>query len=404
MLDRPIAQGVRFIVQSVALWPLGLVLPQRLGRQAVTADDALPPPFAWLVLTLFVAGLTLRLFFAIDATPLSEAASLYADLRDALANVSLMYATMLTAPCVLLTAGAAWLLSRVLGSKVPVDHDPIVRAACYAIGWQAGLVTVLFSAAIVAQLTGYEPTGQSNGLFNQALIVGVSVALLWGALILAPAIAQQIRPQTAAAEMFGWIAGLVWMVPVATLTLLLLGQSVDLRAAADRAEARQARAWFGELDIDVLSATPIPATKTPPRLQLTVAYTSRSSALLVVPRVTELLPERAGPQLRVIDSSLDYLPDRALLIEPGETRVAEYTIEPTGDVSAQERSPLGSVSMGSTAYLTPFYRREADGGFIDGRAKLWAPRRLNDVVTGLPLQSANASAADSSTSGGQGLR
>ncbi len=160
--------------------------------------------------------------------------------------------------------------------------------------------------------------------------------------------------------------------PVLVASLWTLGQSVDLRAAQQIAEARQHRAWLGDLDVDVLASEPLPNGLGKERHRLKIAYTSRSDRLLIVSRESEFTPqdEPAARRFRVVESSLDFLPDRALLIEPGETRVAEYTVEP-------QPALIGAApGLGNLAYRVPFHRREADGGFLMGEGALYAPREM----------------------------
>lgn len=371
MLERPVAEIVRFVMRCVRLWLTALVVPWRVGAAAIERNEKLPPPFAWLVLTLFAAGVSLRVFFSVEAAPALVEEGFADDLRRAWGEVSLTHAVMVTFPCVLVCALAARLASRICGGAPRLLEDDIVRNACYALGWQAGLAAVAFVVPIGMELLGMEPTGRWNVAFNQSLLVLVTLGGLWGGLLLGPAVASRMKMPLTIRAPLGFGGAVLVSAPIAMVSFWLLGQSVDLRAAAAIADARQQRAWFGELDVDVLETCAVRTLDGEPRLAVTIAYTSRSDRLLIAPRVELLKPADGGATLAVIDSSLDYLPDRAVLIEPGGTRVAEYTLESTGPaISAAE-----AAKPGGYAYDIPFHRREADGGFEQGVAKLYLPRR-----------------------------
>lgn len=370
MLERPISDVVRFVLQCVRLWPLALVAPWRVGRAARSGSADLPPPFAWLVLMLFAAGVSLRLFFAIEATPGEIELSLTHELGRAIGEVSLMNAVLLTLPCVLLCAVLSRLASRLLGAAPRIADDGVMRCACYALGWQAGLVAIGFATPIAMELGGMEPTGRWNGVFNQGLVVLITLGGVWGGLLLGPAVAQRLRTVTRMAVPVGSVVAAATTLPLAITCLWVLGQSANLSDAAAIADARQQRAWFGELDVDVLRVERGPRVAKRPSLIVTVAYTSRSDRLLIAPRIEKFISTADAAPLAIVDSSLDYLPDRAILIEPHATRVAEYTVESAGPLlSAAEASKPGNV-----AFELPFYRRETDGGFVEGRAELYLPR------------------------------
>ncbi|MEO1496361.1 MAG: hypothetical protein AAFV43_04345 [Planctomycetota bacterium] len=367
MLDRPVAEIARFVLGCSRYWAHGLVAPWATANATLRGAGPAPPPYAWLVVMLFAAGVALRVFFAVEATPGMVELSFTEELRRAFGEVSLTHATILTLPCVVLCVAGARLASRLLRGAPPVSRDGVVHGACYTLGWQAGLLAFSFVAPIGMELLGMEPTGRWNRAFNQGLLVVTTLGVLWGGLLLGPAVADRVRGRTTWRVVCGFVGALLVSAPLATASLWVLGQSVDLTEAARVADARQQRAWFGELDIDVLTARSLGRDG---RVQLTLAYTSRADRLLVVPRFERLIAAEGDGPFRVIESSLDYLPDRAMLIEPGLTRVAEYTI--ASDAPAM--SPAATDRPGNVAYEVPFHLRETDGGFVQGRAKVYLPR------------------------------
>lgn len=368
MLDRPVAQIATFVTGCVRFWLRATVHPWRTGSGARTRPETAPPPFAWLVTTLFMAGVALRVFFAIETIPPSPEVTLLGDLRTALGEVSLTGAVLITLPCVLIIALPVAALSRALGSERRPDDDPLVAAACHAFGWQFGAVALTLAVLIVMQLAGMEPTGRLNDELNAVGPYLIGLIVLWGALILAPALTH-----TANRGVIGGVAiGLVGTAPLFFVALWSLGQSVDLHAANQLKEARRQRAWFGDLEAQLLASDRLPMVLGAERRRLRVAYTNHADRLLIVPGESELTPAdaSAGRRFRVVESSLDYLPDRALLIEPGQTRVAEYTVEP-------QPTPIGAThGSGNMVYRVPYHRREADGGFLQGEGALHAPRTL----------------------------
>lgn len=400
MLDRPAAQVAQFVAASLTLWARALLKPWAVGRDIAAQSAWLPPPFAWLVLELFAAGVALRVFFAVQSVPASVEFSLLDDLRSGLGEVSLMSATLPTLPCVLIVAlGARWVGSS-FGCPDRIDADRFVSAACYAVGWQSGLVFVAFVGLIAMQLAGMEPSGQMSDEVDAAAPYAVAFMVLWGALLMGPT-GRSLLPERTTVPALAAIASVILVAgPLSLFAIWTLGQSVDLRAADRIADSRQLRAQFGELGINVLETHSVEGL--PQRRQLVIAFTSRSDSLLVVPR-PETLPllsmqsvlmrsegtpvevDPSGEAIRVVDSSLDYLPDRSLLIEPGATRCAEYTIEIPSD------SPLSGATVKSSApFGVAFHRREPDGRFEKGVATLYTQR-----VAATPLL--GDSRADAST-------
>lgn len=378
MFDRPVAQLARFVGACVVLFFRALWRPWRIGREA--ADGALPtpPPFAWLAATLFTAGVTFRLWFAIEAAPVHEV-SFIADLRMAVGELSLPRVLMITLPCVLMVALCAALFSRILGSAPRLDEDTLVTAACYALGWQFTTVALFFGCLIMMLMSRLESPGSLNDELNQGLPVVVLLAFTWGALILAPVMRRRLRGSGYWAWPVGLIGSGCFTAPLFITTLWVLGQSVDLHAAIQMAEARQERQWLGGLRVNLIDAR----ENQDGSVEMTVAYTSLSDHLLVVPRARVFEPETRGRHFKVLESSIDWLPDRALLVEPSETRIAEYTLEsvPTPPVNLPEgiHQPI--------AYTTAYYLREPDGGFLQGLAKFYPPdavaaKRAGDWIIG----------------------
>ncbi|QDT70771.1 hypothetical protein MalM25_37270 [Planctomycetes bacterium MalM25] len=366
MLDRPVAQIAAFVTGCVAFWGRATVRPWRTGSKACTSPETAPPPFAWLVTALFTTGVALRVFLAIEAIPPSPEVTLLGDLRMAIGEVSLTGAVLITLPCVLIIALPVTALSRVLGSGRRPDDDPLVAAACHAFGWQFGAVALALAVLIVMQLAGMEPTGRLNDELNAVGPYLIGLIVLWGALLVAPALTRATND-----SVFGGVAiGLLGTAPLFFVALWSLGQSVDLQAANGLKEARRQRAWFGDLEVQVLASDPLPKLLGAERHRLRVAYTSHSDRLLIVPSESEFAPAdaSAGCRYRIVESSLDYLPDRALLIEPGQTRVAEYTVEPQPGLTGTAPEP------GNVSYRVPYHRRERDGGFLRGEGELHAPR------------------------------
>lgn len=383
MLDRPVAQTVAFVADSFGFWGAASLRPWRVGCKAVGTPRKAPPPFAWLVATLFVAGVSLRVFFALNAAPAADSTLLFDDLRTALAEVSLTGSVLVTLPCVLIVALATRCLSWVLGPVEPWSEDRLVSAACHAVGWQFGVVALAFASLVALQVLGCEPTGRLNHLLNQLLPWVVGGTLLWGALLLGPSIADKLSVEGWSATVGGVFAALVFLAPLTTGALWTLGQSVDLRQAARVADQRQQRAWFGDLGVYVLSNRRVDGFDE--RSTLTVALTNRTEQLILLPREEKLVPlkqvstgphqaDRDAPALRVVGTSLDYLPDRALLVLPGATRVVEFTVETNPEL----RGPSGS-DRSVRSYGVSYFRRD-DDGFVRSLASL--PLRMTRTADG----------------------
>ena len=305
---------------------------------------------------------------------MTDNSSLVEDLRVAVGDVSLTQAMLMTFPCVLLVAGGMRVLSLVLRGPKRFEDDGLVGAACYAVGWQAGSVACIATVFVLLQVVGMNPV---DTLFEVVNRYGNFVALLvmvWGGLILAPSLRGRLPVRRR------WPMPVALTASVVVAGAALLGSMGTLMATADFGVAARARldreadALFGDLQVDVLSAVPVDgeSMEEAERFVLTVAYSSRAKGLLVVPPQEELSPpeevlEKVGAcRLRVIGSSLDGLPDGAMIVEPGATRVARYTVEldVPGDEPHERRDMV---------YRLAYHLREADGFFTEGEALFRAP-------------------------------
>ncbi len=387
MLDRPMGQVAQFAGRSATVWGRGLVDPWGLGSAIASGSAKLRTPFAFLVVAMFVTGIATRLWLSIEAVPASSEASLLSDLRSALDDVSLTRITLVTLPCVLIVAAGGYLLSRLVGKQGAWREDRVVAAAFYAAGWQSLVMAVVCGLFMAMQAAGWEPTGALNDEMNQILPVVALVVVVWGALMVTPA----MRARLSCPRWWKSLLCLASSGAVGATTLVfslwVLGESIDLREAARLADERQIETWrrendlwIGQMQADVLQWRELPgvAVVGAERFELTVAYTSRVKQLLVVPRQEAFAAnERFGKKfptqpLRVVASSLDDAPDRALLLPAGETRVVEYTVE-SAPLLIGANWPLNAKAA---PYWVEYHCRDDAGYFVKGRANLLAPREL----------------------------
>ena len=377
MLDRPVAQVARFVGASLVFFLRGFYQPIRIGFDVARETTITPPPFAWLVGALFATGVTFRLWFAMMEVPPHVDESFIDDLRTAIGDLSMTRVLLITFPCVLMVALGAALFSRMLGRKPRLDRDTMVTAACYAVGWQFCIVAMFFGLLIMVNVCWrYYYGGMEEISLNDELNAGIPIVLLiafiWGPMILTPVMRFRLPGHGVLTWPAGFVASAIFTAPLFVSTMWVLGQSVDLHAAAAIAQARQDRIWFGDLDADVLSTR---EHSNELRYEIVVAFTNRADRMLILPRSKELLPKQHGRLFRVVECSLDNLPDRSLLIESSETRVVEYVLE------LQPTMPLDSNAngYGNPGYAITFFRREPDGGFLQGEAILRLPSYLAKV-------------------------
>lgn len=380
MLDRPVADVVRFAGQVVTTWLTGLLDPWRLGRGAAAGGAGLAPPFAFLIVLLFTTGVSMRLWRAMEAVPLADDTSLLADLRVAVGEVSVSSAVLLTLPCVLIVAVGARLLSLAFGGRGRFDEDRVVAASCYAVGWQAGVLTWLHAAFVAMQMAGYEPAGSMNDEINLAAPWVALFVTVWGGLIVTPALRDRLP------------TGRWWPTPLSLVAAALvtattfvgafgtLTASADLTAAAKLRIKRQYDQWIGELQVNVLNARPLVEAEPEgaPRFELTLACTNRSERLLVVPAPREIetatpYAEKLGPAtLRITPVAGEPAVSADLVIEPGATVVARFEVERVGAPARRSERLLDGWP-----YAMPYHRRDPDGQFFRGEGLLWAPLEMS---------------------------
>ncbi|MEM6655907.1 MAG: hypothetical protein AAF596_08905, partial [Planctomycetota bacterium] len=222
----------------------------------------------------------------------------------------------------------------------------------------------------------------------------VGLPLLWSVLIVAPAVKRRQASGSWWAAPSSVITSAVVVVAISAASLQLLGRSIELGDAAKLGLERefaaiqaelegddlaQGELWRRALQADVLQTRSLaPGVLGEDRFELTVAYTNRTDQLIIIPRQERFAPRkwfRAFParNYRVEASSLDSLADRALLIEPWQTRVAEYTLR-----LDRTATPVGAVSPseGSTPYRVSYYFRDSFDALYKRETILVPPREI----------------------------
>ncbi len=332
MLDRPVADVVRFSGRLFQTWFRGLIDPWRLGKHILYRPNTLAQPFAFLVVMLFSVGVAMRLVRAIRDVSFLEDGTIKNDLHLALGDVSLMNAVLATLPCILVVHLGAWLFGKLMQLISGRKQFQLHTAVCYAVGWQSGAITALMALVVVLQLYGYEPTGQMTDEFNDLIPYVAVLVFLWGSLILLPTIFSYFDKKVWWKSLS--LSGMAMLVS----TLFLFGGMATLKMNTDLSTVtrvrmeRQLDRWTGDLQINRIATRPL---EKPNSFEVTLVFNNRTDRVLVVPFPSDIISDekarisRGKHVVKVISSSWDSLPGRTIVLEPKQTVAASFEMQLT---------------------------------------------------------------------------
>ena len=334
MLDRPVADVVRFSGRLVKTWFHGLIDPWRLGRRISNEPDSLAQPFAFLVVMLFTMAVSWRLLWAmLDVSFIDDDdLDILGDLSIAMEDISLMHMVLATLPCVLVVHLGAWLIGKFLQWLSNGRKCQIQTVACYVVGWQAGAITAVFVLLILLQLYGYEPRGAMNDEFNDLLPFVALFIYTWGGLILLPSVLAQFNTTAVWKSTSLSVVSMFVSVLFLTTSTITLAVNSDFKTVGLVQAERQIDRWAGDLQINKIDTKLLDA---PDRFEVTLVFNNRSDKVLVVPFPDEITSVKAAKvnrgiyQAEIVMSSLDSLPARTMVLEPKQTAVASFKMQMT---------------------------------------------------------------------------
>ena len=370
MLDRPVADVVRFSGRLIQTWFRGLLDPWRLGKRIINEPETLAQPFAFLVVMLFTMAVSWRLLWAmLDVSFIDDNdLDILGDLSIAMEDISLMHMVLATLPCVLVIHLGAWLVGKFLQwlSRNRKCYNQTV--ACYVVGWQAGAITAVFVIMILLQLYGYEPRGAMNDEFNDLLPFVALFIFTWGGLMFFPSVISIFNTTAVWKSISLSVVSMGISILFITTSTITLAVNSDFKTVGRIQAERQVDRWAGDLQINKIDTRQLEA---PEHFEVTLVFNNRSDKVLVVPFPDEMTSvkrakvSRGISQAVVVSSSLDSLPARTMVLEPKQTAVASFEmrmtlLEPPKQPNKSDlgflltyhlRNPLESVLEKKEAYF-----------------------------------------------------
>lgn len=256
------------------------------------------------------------------------AGSVSADLMLALKGLSLWDVMLMTFPCVLMVAVLGSLLSELAGCRQRMDASPIVRATCYAAGFQFLLLGLLALGHVTIQ-TLLEDSELLSHQIEERIIGGYLLfAIVWSAQIIGRAIVVAGQRRLTTNWPVRMALGVVVSAVMLACGLLAMDTTFDFHRAKLARNALWNREWFGDLHVAMLESRHDPVmSDRPTRVSVTYLLTNQSDRRIVIPPIREWQAVDDECRLPIIASSLqsDHAP--ALILEAGQTRAAEFEFD-----------------------------------------------------------------------------
>lgn len=328
--ERTVAGAIRFCGQAVYMFRFLVSPPASLPRRIVARDPRLAPPLSFLTLGVFVAGMVQRIAYAVDPGESYSARAFAAEFHDAYSQISLWEVSLRTFPGVVLVVLVGVVVAKLVRSAKPFDRNPIVSTVCYAAGLHAMAFGLLYF--LITWINAFYSTDSGSAIGHAArekLLTGV-VALtgLYGVLAIAAAIREAAGRK--------WAARFVTRIPISagttvmllTVTYMTVEVSFDTGSAEERRNARWEQDWHEGFRVSLVESDSIAdSTNRRSQLQATLALTNVSDEKILVPRPRNLVTADNKIPLNVVSSSLDFSEDKALVIEPNQTRVLQLRVD-----------------------------------------------------------------------------
>ncbi|MEZ6041796.1 MAG: hypothetical protein R3C20_14920 [Planctomycetaceae bacterium] len=285
------------------------------------------PPYSFLILSLLLAGIGIRLGVAFFQQPVDH--TVLSRLASTVKSVSLEDVFVLTVPSIILVAMAGAGVARWTAPKVKLPHNPVVRCVCLCAGLQFIVVGFCcLGALIIKALSGTSMVLPGN-LFDQITATGLLLLILTSTRPLYHTIRKAGSTRLAgnpfAVMLLSFLATTSVLVGVAIVNAISfdLGQTI--------AEARQRHQHQILSDVYVaartLSSRMTRVASGAPAIEMNLALVNVSEEPVLLPRPFELEhavdPRRTPFQLLTTAVSEQ---EAGLVLQPGETRIVNWTL------------------------------------------------------------------------------
>lgn len=335
-IERSAASLLALLGTSVSIFVRLILRPWTAPRVAADGNTA-APPLSFLIVCVLIAGLQSRVFlFYFGRTVDSGALSL---LMEAGTSWGVQEILLLTVPVIAIVVMTGITAARWTLRTETYFGNPVLRAVCYAAGIQLIGLSICLASVMVVRAVPVLDRELAPVLLRDSVgfvMIGVLVFVpafqierviaAWGQKFVARSLLARsaLSFVTAATLLCGVVA--TGMVSFDYHSFLMRG--LVERAKADRLESADCGILAG-----VLSSTVTPTLDGRRRVDQVVVLNNVSESRWVVPRPRSLeLTARsrslAGAEVRlaVESCSVDWTGEYGWVLEPGETRVLEWTV------------------------------------------------------------------------------
>lgn len=328
--ERTVSGAIKFCGQSVYMFRFLLSPPSSLQKRIQARDTRLAPPLSFLTVGVFVAGMVQRLSYAIDPAESYSGEAFTAEFHNAYSQISLWEVSLRTFPGVILVVSIGVLVARCAKSQERFDRDPIVATACYAAGLHSlifGLLyfTIMWVNAFYSDEVG-AVVGQS---LKERLLTGAfALTGLYGALAIAMSIRSSTKRNWIASPFAHFPIGIATTILLLAITYITVEVSFDIDSANSRGHARFEQEHKNGFRISIVQSHSEPGPNNQlSQLNATLALTNVSNQKILVPRHRSLVTADKKTSLRMVGNSIDMCEDKALVIEPNQTRVVQWQVD-----------------------------------------------------------------------------
>ena len=329
LFERTIVGVLTLLAAGVRTFFRMLVSPSRFARGVVDNSPDLAPPYSFLITSLLLAGISIRMAVAFFERTVDY--SLLSRLAHTVGSITLEDVFVLTVPCVFLVAMAGAGVARWTRPGIPFQDNSVVRSVCYAAGFQflciaATCLIVLVSKVILSTSSALPPR-----MFDEAVFVGVALLLFLSAMSVFRVIRMDgttvwAHRRIAAASLSGLVAVTILLGVAITNSI-----SFDLESTIQEVRQRHQRENLDDVRIAVrtLASRIVQDELGQPAIEMNIAMVNVSDEAVVVPRPFELQHAwQSGLQpIHVLSCSTDLAEDPGWVIEPGKTCLVHWMLD-----------------------------------------------------------------------------
>ena len=328
LLERTLVSLLRLLASSVRTVRWMSFCPGRFARQVVTRPDELAPPYSFLAISLLLAGIGIRMAVIFFEQPVDH--TLLSRLAQTISEIGIEDVFVLTIPCIILVAMSGAGVARWTRPELPFNTNPVVRVMCYSAGFQFAVIGSVCLLVLVSKIFSGKSSVLPGNLFDQITFAGLLLLLAMSSFPVYFVIRQQGTTWCSSQRITAGILSLL-----ATSTVLLgvfITNSLSFDLGSTIQESQRQHQLDNLFDVRVavrtLSSRMTRDLSGQPAVEMMVGMVNVSDEPVLIPRPFELehaFDPKLDP-LQVIDCSADNSEDPGWIVQPGETKIASWTL------------------------------------------------------------------------------